>query len=467
MTLFHKIKRLHFVGIGGSGMSGIAEVLLNLGYAVSGSDIAETEITRHLVERGAEVHIGHSPRNLGDAEIVVVSNAIRPDNIEIQAARDRGITVIPRAEMLAELMRMKFGIAVAGTHGKSTTTSLVGEVMSAGSFDPTIIVGGRVTNLGTSVRIGTSEYLVAEADEFERSFLKLMPTIAVVTTLEAEHMECYTDMDDLQGAFIEFMNKVPFYGAVVLCLDETSLQGLIPKIERRIITYGLSTQSDLRATRIRFDGNSARFELVVRGKDFGEIKVGLLGIHNVKNTLAAIAVGLEMEMDIDDIRRGIANFRGVHRRFEKIGEAFGVLVVDDFAHHPTEIRVTLQGAKLGFDRRVIAVFQPHLFTRTRDFADNFGQAFLHSDVLVVTGIYPSREDPIPGVTAELVARAARDYGHREVYYVPEKEDIPKQLMRIVRAGDMVITFGAGDIYKYGRKFYDLLFENGLPAGGDE
>ena len=240
-----------------------------------------------------------------------------------------------------------------------------------------------------------------------------------------------------------------------------------PKIERRIITYGLSTQSDLRATRIRFDGNSARFELVVRGKDFGEIKVGLLGIHNVKNTLAAIAVGLEMEMDIDDIRRGIANFRGVHRRFEKIGEAFGVLVVDDFAHHPTEIRVTLQGAKLGFDRRVIAVFQPHLFTRTRDFADNFGQAFLHSDVLVVTGIYPSREDPIPGVTAELVARAARDYGHREVYYVPEKEDIPKQLMRIVRAGDMVITFGAGDIYKYGRKFYDLLFENGLPAGGDE
>jgi len=461
MCLFHKIKQLHFVGIGGSGMSGIAEVLLNQGYAVSGSDVVGTDITRHLIDIGAVVHIGHAAENIGEADVVVVSSAVKPDNVEIIAAHDRGITVIPRAEMLAELMRMKFGIAVAGTHGKSTTTSIIGEIMSAGNFDPTIIVGGRVTNLGTSVRIGASEYLVAEADEFDRSFLKLMPTLAVITTLEAEHMECYTDMDDLRGAFVEFANKVPFYGVVFLCLDEMSLQGIMPDIKRRVITYGLSTQSDLRATRIRFDGSNAHFEVVARDKSIGEVHVGLLGLHNVRNTLASIAVGLEMGMDFESIERGIENFRGVHRRFEKIGEAHGVLIIDDFAHHPTEIWVNLQGAKLGYDRRVIAVFQPHLFTRTRDFASDFGQAFLHSDVLVVTGIYPSREDPIPGITAELISRAAKDYGHREVYYVPEKEELPERLMKIVKPGDMVITFGAGDINKYGREFYDLLLENGL------
>ncbi|MCK5832554.1 UDP-N-acetylmuramate--L-alanine ligase [bacterium] len=459
--MFHKIKKLHFVGIAGSGMSGIAEVLLNLGYTVSGSDLIENEVTEHLVNRGAKFFRGHNPENIGEADVVIVSSAVASENIEVRAAIDGGITVIPRAEMLAELMRMKFGIAVAGTHGKSTTTSLVGEVLSAGDFDPTIIVGGRVTNLGTNVRIGTSEYLVAEADEFDRSFLKLMPTLAVVTTLEAEHMECYTDMDDLTGAFLEFMNKVPFYGAVILCLDEASLQEILPKINRRVVTYGLSTQSDLRATRIRFEGNCCKFDVISRGQHFGEIEMSLLGLHNVKNTLAAIAVGLEMGMEFSDIKEGIKKFRGVHRRFEIIGQAEDIIVVDDFGHHPTEIRTTIQGAKLGYDRRVIAVFQPHLFTRTRDFAGDFGQAFLHSDVLIVTGIYPSRENPIPGVTAELVYRAAKDYGHREVYYVPEKEDVPQKLFDVVKPGDIVISFGAGDIYKSINEFYELLKEKGL------
>ncbi len=449
------------MGIGGSGMSGIAEVLLNLKYVVSGSDLHESDIIRQLSELGAKIHIGHAPENVGDADVVVVSSAVKGDNVELKAAADRGIPIIPRAEMLAELMRMKFGVAVAGTHGKSTTTSLVGEILSAGGLDPTIIVGGKVVNLGTSARVGTSEYLVTEADEFDRSFLKLMPTIAVVTTLEAEHMECYTDMDDLRGAFMEFMNKVPFYGAVVLCLDEISLQELLPKIERRVITYGLSTQSDLRATRIRFEKNSSKFEVTSRGKSFGEIIVDLVGLHNVKNTLAAIAVGLELGIEWDSIREGLAKFHGVRRRFEEIGECCGVLIIDDFGHHPTEIRVTLQGAKLGYNRRVIAVFQPHLFSRTRDFASDFGQAFLHSDVLVVTGIYPSREDPIPGVTAELVAQAAKDYGHREVHYVPDKAKIPEKLMKIVHPGDMVITFGAGDVYEVGYAFLELLEERGL------
>lgn len=430
-------------------MCGIAEVLVNLGYNVTGSDLKESETVERLRSLGVRIEIGHDPKNVGDADVVVVSSAVKSTNVEVKSALERNIPIIPRAEMLAELMRMKFGIAVAGTHGKSTTTSLIGEILSAGGLDPTIIVGGKVTNLGTGARVGTSEFLVAEADEFDRSFLKLMPSIAVVTTLEAEHMECYTSMEDLRGAFLEFMNKVPFYGAVIICIDEVSLQELLPSIHRRVITYGLSTQSDLRATRIRFEKNSSRFEVVSRGRTYGEIEVRLLGLHNVKNVLSAIAVGLELGLSFENICKGLKNFSGVHRRFEVIGEVGGVIIIDDFAHHPTEIRVTLQGAKLGYDRRVIAVFQPHLFTRTRDFAGEFGQAFLHSDALIVTDIFPSREEPIEGITGELVARSARDYGHREVYFVPNKEDVVAKILEIIKPGDMVITFGAGDIYTVG------------------
>lgn len=458
MTMFHKIKHLHFVGIGGSGMCGIAEVLLNLGFKITGSDLHETDITKRLEGLGAKIYIGHAAENIGDTDVVVISSAVQNENIEVKTAKDRGIPIIRRAEMLAELMRMKFGIAIAGTHGKSTTTSIIGEVLTSGNLDPTIIVGGVVKSLGTGAVVGKSEFLVAEADEFDRSFLKLVPTIAVVTTLEAEHMECYTDMDDLRGAFVEFMNKVPFFGAVVICLDEMSLQELMPKIERRIITYGLSTQSDLRATRIRFEKDKTRFEVNSRNFSYGEVEIDLLGMHNVKNTLAAIAVGLELGMDFASIREGLSRFHGVRRRFEIVGEARGILVVDDFGHHPTEIRVTLQGAKLGYDRPIIAVFQPHLFTRTRDFAGDFGQAFLHSDKLIVTDIYPSRENPIPGVTGELVAKAARDYGHRDVHWIPKLDNVPARLMEIAKPGDIVITFGAGDVNRAGREFFRMLSE---------
>lgn len=457
--MFHKIKQLHFVGIGGSGMCGIAEVLLSLGYKISGSDLRESDITQRLAGLGAKISIGHAPENVGDTDVVIISSAVQDSNIEVLTAAERGIPIIRRAEMLAELMRMKFGIAVAGTHGKSTTTSIVGEVLSAGNLDPTVIVGGIVKNLGTGAVSGKSEYLVAEADEFDRSFLKLIPTIAVVTTLEAEHMECYTDMDDLRGAFVEFMNKVPFFGAVIICLDETSLQDLLPQIKRRVITYGLSTQSDLRATRIRFEEDKTRFEVNSRNFSYGEVEIDLLGMHNVRNTLAAIAVGLELGMDFGAIREGLKRFHGVRRRFEVLGKVDDILVVDDFGHHPTEIRVTLQGAKLGYDRPIIAVFQPHLFTRTRDFAGDFGQAFLYSDKLIVTDIYPARENPIPGVTGELVARAARDYGHRDVHWVPDLKDVPAKLMDITHPGDMVMTFGAGDIHKAGKEFVKLLKES--------
>lgn len=459
MTLFHKIKQLHFVGIGGSGMCGIAEVLLALGFKLTGSDLRETDITHRLAELGAKINIGHAPENIGDTDVVVISSAVQGDNIEVKTAEERGIPIIRRAEMLAELMRMKFGIAVAGTHGKSTTTSIIGEVLTVGNLDPTVIVGGIVKNLGTGAVSGKSEYLVAEADEFDRSFLKLIPTIAVVTTLEAEHMECYTDMDDLRGAFVEFMNKVPFFGAVIICLDENSLQDLLPKIERRVITYGLSTQSDLRATRIRFDKEKTYFEVNSRNFSYGEVEIDLLGMHNVRNTLAAIAVGLELGLDFDTIREGLKRFHGVKRRFELLGDVNGILVFDDFGHHPTEIRVTLQGAKLGYDRPIIAVFQPHLFTRTRDFAGDFGQAFLYSDKLIVTDIYPSRENPIPGVTGELIVRAARDYGHRDVHWVPNLKDVPAKLMEIARPGDMVMTFGAGDVYKAGKEYIEMLKES--------
>jgi len=458
MTLFHKIKLLHFVGIGGSGMCGIAEVLLNLGFKITGSDLRETDITRRLGDLGAKIYIGHSAENIGDTDVVVISSAVKSDNIEVKTAEERGIPIIRRSEMLAELMRMKFGIAIAGTHGKSTTSSIVGEILSHGDLDPTVIVGGIVRSLGTGAVVGKSEYLVVEADEFDRSFLKLIPTIAVVTTLEAEHMECYKDMDDLRSAFVEFMNKVPFFGAVILCLDETSLQELLPRIERRVITYGLSTQSDLRATRIRFDKNKTRFEVNSRSFTYGEVEVELVGMHNVRNVLAAIAVGLELGIDFDTIREGLSRFHGVRRRFDTIGEAGGILIIDDFGHHPTEIMVTLQGARLGYDRPIIAVFQPHLFTRTRNFASEFGQAFLHSDKLIVTDIYPSRESAIPGVTGELVVKAARDYGHRDAHWVPNMEDVPKRLMEMAKPGDMVITFGAGDIHKVGKEYLKLLKE---------
>lgn len=455
--MFKKIKRLHFVGIGGSGMSGIAEILLNLGYNITGSDIHRTAVTERLVELGAKIYYQHSENNIGDADVVVISSAINGDNPELNAAAERGIPVIRRAEMLAELMRLKYGIGVAGTHGKSTTSSLIGEVLAGGELDPTVIVGGLVVNLRSNVRLGMGEYLVAEADEFDRSFLKLTPTIAVVTNIEREHMECYSGMEELLGAFIEFMNKVPFYGAVILCIDDKPLQELLPEIERRIITYGLSTQADVRAVKVDFDKNGSHFVVIADKETLGEVHTNLIGLHNVKNTLAAIAVGLEVGMEFEEIKRALDKFKGVFRRFQIKGEVDNILIIDDFGHHPTEIQVTLQAAKMAYhDRRLVTVFQPHLYSRTQEFYQEFGKAFLNSDLLVITEIYGSREEPIEGVSGEMIARSAKDYGHRDVHFEPDKDKILELLERLVSPGDMVLTIGAGPIWKIGETFLEML-----------
>ncbi len=453
---FRKIKRLHLVGIGGIGMSGIAEILLNMGYQVTGSDLRATPITERLSKLGAKIIYEHRGQNLAGADVVVISSAIEDSNPEVKAARSQGIPLIRRAEMLGELMRMKFGVAVAGTHGKTTTTSMIGEVLTGGGFDPTIVVGGRVIALGTNALLGKGDYFVAEADEFDRSFLRLIPTIAVITTLEAEHMDCYTSLGDLKSAFVEFANKVPFYGSVILCLDEPSLQDIIPQVERELITYGLNPKADIRGERLRFRRSESRF-FVRKGRELlGEVKLQVPGGHNVKNALAAVALGLDLEIPFSQIASSLEGFKGVHRRFEIKGERKGVMVVDDYAHHPTEIEATLKAAKEGWRRRIVAVFQPHLFTRTRDFSRHFGEALSSSDVLVVTEIYPAREKPIEGVSGELVAQAAKDFGHSSVHWVPSKEDLPSFLSKLVKKGDMVITMGAGDVWRVGEELLELL-----------
>jgi UDP-N-acetylmuramate--alanine ligase len=453
---FKKIKHIHFVGIGGAGMSGIAEVLLNLGYKITGSDLKPTETTQRLQDLGIKIFNEHKEENVAEADVVVISSAVKETNPEVVFAKEHKIQVIRRAEMLGELMRMKYGIGVAGTHGKTTTTSMVGEVLTEGGLDPTIVVGGRVINLGSHAKLGNGEFLVAEADEFDRSFLRLTPTIAVVTTLEAEHLDYYKDFEEIKSVFLEFVNKVPFYGRVILCLDEESLLDLLPQIERPVTTYGFSSQADLQANSLSLIGNSSRFKVKIKGQELGEVSLSVPGIHNVKNSLAAIAVGLELEIPWQKIQKGLSDFKGVNRRFELKGVAKGVMVVDDYAHHPTEIEATLKGARAGWKKRLVCVFQPHLYSRTRDFHKEFGRSFLNSDVLIVTDIYPAREEPIPGVTGELVYLAAKEYGHKNAFYVPQKDDIPSFLLKMVKENDMVITLGAGDIYKVGTELLKML-----------
>jgi UDP-N-acetylmuramate--alanine ligase len=453
---FSKIKRIHFVGIGGAGMSGIAEVLFNLGYQVTGSDSRLSETTRRLGDLGIKIQHQHAGENVKETDVVVVSSAVKEDNPEVISAKNRRIPVIRRAEMLGELMRMKYGIGIAGTHGKTTTTSMVGEILSEGGLDPTIVVGGKVVNLSSHARLGNGELMVTEADEYDRSFLWLTPTIAVVTTLEPEHLDYYKDFEEIKCAFSEFVNKVPFYGKVILCWDEKNLRELIPRIDRPITTYGLSAGADLRASSLEFDGYHSTFKVQVKGEAAGEIALSVPGSHNVKNSLAAIGVALELDLPWHKIRKGLEKFRGVHRRFEIKGEARGVMVVDDYAHHPTEIKATLKGAKSGWKRRIIAVFQPHLFSRTRDFQEEFGQVLLESDVLVVTDIYPAREKPMPGITGDLVCESAKRLGHKDTFYVPKMEDAAPFLRKMVKKDDMVITMGAGDVYKVGEELLKSL-----------
>lgn len=453
--MFSSIKKIHFIGIGGIGMSGIAEILLDQGFKVSGSDRAKTEVTDRLENLGAQVFEGHNEINIkDDVDTVVYSSAVAPDNPEIQEAKKRKLPIVRRAEMLAEVMRLKYGIGIAGTHGKTTTTSMTSLVLMEGSLDPTVIVGGKLSGLGgTNARLGKGDFIVVEADEFDRSFLSLTPTIAVLTTLEVDHLDTYRDLEDIKNAFIQFANKVPFYGFVVLCLDEPALQDIIPQIsKKRIITYGFSPQADLQATEIEHHEQFTSFTVLMDGKKCGKIKLQIPGKHNVQNALAAISVGLNLNIPFEQVKKGIEKFTGVYRRWEKKGEVGGITLYDDYAHHPTECRATLLGAKEGWRKRIVCVFQPHLYTRTRDFYEEFGKAFLLSDVLIVTDVYPAREIPIQGVTGELIILAAKKFGHKNTIYVSDKNKIPETLKQVAKTGDIVITMGAGDIWKCGEKF---------------
>lgn len=456
--MFRSIKKLHFVGIGGIGMSGIAEILLDQGFTVTGSDRAASENTERLESLGSKVYIGHNAANIEpDVDALVYSSAVQQENPEIIEAQRRKIPIIRRAEMLAEVMRLKYGIGIAGTHGKTTTTSMVSLVLMEGGVDPTVIVGGRLRGLaGSNARLGHGEFIVVEADEYDRSFLSITPTIAVLTTLETDHLDCYRDLEDIKTAFIQFANKVPFYGFVVMCLDEPALQDIMPRIKKKIITYGLNGQADLQAVDIVHRQNISTFVVVADGADLGEIKLQIPGRHNVLNALAAITVGLRLGVPFDKVKAGIEKFTGVFRRWEIKAEKGGITVIDDYAHHPTEIKATLAGAKAGWRRRVVCVFQPHLYSRTRDFYDEFGRSFFNADVLVVTDVYPAREEPIQGVSGELIANAAKEFGHKQVHYVPDKRQIPGFLAEHVQAGDMIITMGAGDIWKFGEEYIRIL-----------
>jgi UDP-N-acetylmuramate--alanine ligase len=456
--MFNRLKNLHFIGIGGIGMSGIAEVLLNQGFRITGSDMLDSDIIGHLRQLGAEISVGHDAKNVKNSEVVVYSSAVKADNIELIAARQQNIPAIPRSEMLSELMRMKYGIAIAGTHGKTTTTSMVAAVMTEADMDPTFIVGGRVKSLATNARLGSGEFLIAEADEFDRSFLKLAPAIAVITTLETEHLDTYGTFDELRKAFVQFARGVPFYGSVVLCLDEPSVAGLIPELQRSVITYGLNENADVRAINPTFAQTESRFEVVVQGKKRGEIKLHQPGLHNVKNALAAIGVAEELNIDFQHCVNGLNKFRGVERRFEIKGESSGIMVIDDYAHHPTEIRATLRAARQGWNRRIVAVFQPHLFSRTRDFAEQFGESFRDADLLIITSIYGSREEPISGVTGELIVNKAKNAGHQNVYYYPDKTSLADEVGKLIKTGDIVICLGAGDIWKISREIFSCLSE---------
>ncbi len=456
--MFSSIKKLHFVGIGGIGMSGIAEILIDQGFKITGSDKATSENTERLQSLGAKVYSGHDAKNVGpDVDVLVYSSAVMPDNPEVVEAQKRKIPVIRRAEMLAEVMRLKYGIGIAGTHGKTTTTSMASLVLMEGGIDPTVIVGGRLRGLaGSNARLGKGEFIVVEADEFDRSFLSITPTIAVLTTLETDHLDTYRDLDDIKSAFIQFASKVPFYGSVILCLDEPALQDIMPKIKKKIITYGLNGQADLQAVDIVHRQNKSKFLVLHGSKELGEVELQIPGKHNVQNALAAIAVGLELKVPFGKIKTGVEKFTGVFRRWEVKAEVDGITVVDDYAHHPTEIKATLAGAKSGWRRRVVCVFQPHLYSRTRDFYEDFGRAFFNADVLVLTDVYPAREEPIQGVTGELIANAAKSFGHKNVQYVPDKKNVPSFLMMVKQPGDIIITMGAGDIWRFGEEFIKQL-----------
>jgi len=457
MVSFRNFQKIHLVGIGGIGMSGIAEVLLTLGYSVSGSDTKPSTITERLQDLGATIFEGHKAENIEGAHVVVVSSAVKSDNPEVMEAHKKKIPVIPRAEMLAELMRLKYGIAVGGAHGKTTTTSMVASILAAAHLDPTFVVGGRVNQAGTTARVGKGEYFVVEADESDRSFLMFAPVVAVVTTIDREHLDQYSSLEDIQNAFVQFVNRVPFYGAAVLCLDEPNVQAIIPEVKRPIITYGVSNQADLVISDIELKGLGSQFRLTYKGDDLGTFQLPHPpGIHNVRNAAAAAAVALYLNVGSDLIREGLAKFAGVGRRFDIKGQVNGITVVDDYGHHPAEIKATLEAAKGCKFSRLLVLFQPHRYTRTQHLWNEFVSAFNLADVLVLLDIYAASENPIPGVTSEALADSIRDAGHKNVYYYRSMQDAIEFLLREARSGDAIMTIGAGNVSRASNEFMVLL-----------
>ena len=461
------VRHVHMVGIGGIGMSSIAEVLIRRGFTLTGSDLRKSDVTARLEELGATVHEGHAAEHVQDADVVVYSSAVkRPeDNPETAEALRRLIPIIKRSEMLGELMRAKRGVGIAGTHGKTTTTTMAGLVAQHAGLDPTIIVGGKVAVFGSNAVAGGGEIIVVEADEYDRTFLRLSPILAVVTNIEADHLDIYRDLDDIKDAFVQFANSVPFFGAAILCLDDENVRSVLGRIHRPIRTYGTSRQASLRAENIEQVAAVTRFDVFEGAERLGGVTLHAPGLHNVRNALAAVAVGLELGVDFATVAAGVAQYQGVDRRFqvkgeapvERDGETGTVLLVDDYAHHPTEVEATLTAAARGWaDRRIVAVFQPHLYSRTQDLADEFARAFYDADVLVVTDVFPAREEPIEGVTGQMISDRARLFGHRDVHYVADKAELPVYLRGLTGPGDLVLTMGAGDVWRFGDAFLDTL-----------
>jgi len=458
MKTFGKAKHIHLVGIGGIGMSGIAELLINLGYKVSGSDLKDSGVTRKLAAQGGHIFRGHKKEQVEGADVVVFSSAVGSDNPEILEARERFIPVIPRAEMLAELMRLKYGVAIAGVHGKTTTTSMVASILTFGRLDPTVVIGGRLDIWGGSnAKLGQGRILVAEADESDGSFLALSPTIAVVTNLDREHMEYYGDMESMRQAFINFINKIPFYGTAILCLDNEEIQGIIPRLKKRYLTSGMTSQADLKGRDVKKEGKGVSFEVLYHNRSLGRIMVGMPGEHNVLNSLAATAVALELDLDMEVIRKGLKSLGGLARRFQVKGETGDVLVIDDYGHHPTEIVATLKTAKEWWpERRLVVAFQPHRYTRTKDLFDRFVKGFNEADVLLVAPLFSAGENAIEGVDSSRLAQGIKEHGHKEVIVCPDRKGILPMLMSVVEPGDVVMTLGAGDIHKVGDQLLEEL-----------
>lgn len=454
--MFGKIKKLYFVGIGGAGMSGIAEILANLGYKIKGSDNTPSDITEYLQKQGIVINHDHKASNLEDVDVVVISSAVGEDNPEVVEARRLGIPVIKRAEMLGELMRLKYSIGISGTHGKTTTTSMIGRILQAGNYKPTLIVGGIVAELGTGAELGSGDYLVAEADEYDKSFLSMFPSMAVVTNLEADHLDCYDDMDDLLNSFVTYMNKVPFYGMVILSADDDNLAKIKHDITRPYKTFGFNIEADYRAVEIKSDQAKSVFSVYHQGDLLGEIILKVPGDFNIQNALAAVAACYELEVPFEIIADGLLGFSGVSRRFEIIGEVNNILLVDDYAHHPSEIKATLETAKKVYDRRVIVIYQPHLFSRTRDFREEFVKALSIADKTLMVDIYPAREKPIEGITSKMIVEDATEKSLGDFEYLGPKENAVERIAQIAKENDLIITMGAGSITLIKNNIMDAL-----------